>query len=244
MDSEDSLGTRRQLVVSAAASHKDRKVSLSDRMVRVTKPIALQPDEQAFVEKTLHYISGIKGVIANDLVLSTNTKFPTRYIVMIKGLPLMTMEDFEHIQLMNDNIRSIRIDMACETIQIDVWRVGNRVSKKRKRKRDNHVITSQYDLTSVDRRDRGCLRQLLMRLNALEDIECQFDLSIDTSQPESYRIDLSIFDTLSIQSLKQVLHECRSFCRAFDMDFPHKVIRATCLRLAAPLKRRILRIKN
>lgn len=213
-------------------------------MVRVTKPIALQPDEQAFVEKTLHYISGIKGAVGNNLVLSTNTKFPTRFIVMIKGLPLMSMEDFEHILLMNENIRSVRVDMAAETIQIDVWRGGQQKQRQKKRKRREKVITSQYDLTSVDRRDRGCLAQLLSRLNALDDIECQFDMTIDTSQPECYRIELSIFDTLSIQSLRNVLHDCRSFCRAFEIDFPHKVIRATCLRLAAPLKRRILRIKN
>lgn len=213
-------------------------------MVRVSKPIALQPDEQAFIEKTLHYISSIRGAVANNLVLSTNTKFPTRYIMMIRGLPLMSMDDFEHIMLMNDNIRSIRLDMAAETVNIDVWRAGHASKRRKKRKRDKDLITSAYDLSSVDRRDRKCLAQLLMRLNALEEIECQFDLTIDTSQPEFYRLDLSIFDPLSIQSLKDVLHACRSFCRSFEIDFPHKVIRAKCLRLAAPLKRKRLRLKN
>lgn len=164
--------------------------------------------------------------------------------MMIRGLPLMSMDDFEHIMLMNDNIRSIRLDMAAETVNIDVWRAGHASKRRKKRKRDKDLITSAYDLSSVDRRDRKCLAQLLMRLNALEEIECQFDLTIDTSQPEFYRLDLSIFDPLSIQSLKDVLHACRSFCRSFEIDFPHKVIRAKCLRLAAPLKRKRLRLKN
>jgi len=213
-------------------------------MVRVTKPIALQSDEQAFIEKTLHYISSIRGAVPNNLALSTNTKFPTRYIVVIRGLPLMTIEEFEHVRLMNDNIRSIRVDMAAETIKMDVWRAGHSTRHRKKRRRVRENITSTYDLSSVDRRDRKCLAQLLVRLNAIDDIECQFDMSIDTSQPEFYRLDLSIFDPITIQSLQDVLHECRSFCRAFEVDFPHKVIRAKCLRLAAPLKRKVLRIKR
>lgn len=213
-------------------------------MVRVSKPIALQSDEQAFIEKTLHYISGIRGADANNLVLSTNTKFPTRYILLIRGLPLMTMDDFEHIMLMNDNIRAIRLDMSAETIKMDIWRAGHGHKRSKKRRRDKETITSAYDLTSVDRRDRRCLAQLLMRLNSLDDIECQFDLTIDTSQPEVYRLDMSIFDPLTVQALKRVMHDCRTFCSTFEFDFPHKVIRAKCLRLAAPLKRRRLKLKH
>jgi hypothetical protein len=244
MDGSNVAITRGKLVLSTVASPAERSVPVSDRMVRVTKPIALQPDEQAFIEKTLHYISGIRGAVANNIVLSTNTKFPTRYIIMIRGLPLMTMDDFEHILLMNDNIRTIRIDMGAETIKLDIWRAGHSSKRRKKRKRDKESITSAYDLSSVDRRDRRCLAQLLMRLNGLDDIECQFDLTIDTSQPEAYRLDMSIFDPITVQSLKNVLHECRSFCTTFEFDFPHKIVRAKCLRLAAPLKRRVLKLKN
>lgn len=213
-------------------------------MVRVKKPVALKPEESAFIEKTLHYISSIHGAVANNLVLSTNTKFPTRYIILIRGLPLMTMEDFEQIRLMNENIRSIRVSMTEETVQIDVWRLGHTEQKKKKRKRAKEAIVSAYDLSSVDKRDRKCLCRLLMQLNTLEEIECQFDIQVDTSHPEFYRLDLSIFDQVNIHSLRNVLHDCRSFCRTFEFDFPHKIIRAKCLRLAAPLKRRYLRLKR
>jgi len=206
--------------------------------------VALQPEESAFIEKTLHYISSIHGAVANKLVLSTNTKFPTRYIILIRGLPNMSMEDFDHIRLMNENIRSIQINMTDETIQIDVWRLGQTESKKKKRKRAKECIVSAYDLSSVDKRDRRCLGRLLMQLNTLEEIECQFDMQVDTSQPEFYRLDLSILDQIKISSLKIVLHDCRSFCRTFEFDFPHKIIRAKCLRLSAPLNRKYLRIKR
>jgi len=233
-----------KLVLSSAASTRERPISVSDRVVRVKKPVALQPEESAFIEKTLHYISSIHGAVANKLVLSTNTKFPTRYIILIRGLPNMSMEDFDHIRLMNENIRSIQINMTDETIQIDVWRLGQTESKKKKRKRAKECIVSAYDLSSVDKRDRRCLGRLLMQLNTLEEIECQFDMQVDTSQPEFYRLDLSILDQIKISSLKIVLHDCRSFCRTFEFDFPHKIIRAKCLRLSAPLNRKYLRIKR
>ena len=124
MDASLHTHSSGKLVVSSVASTRERQISISDRVVRVKKPVALQPEESAFIEKTLHYISSIHGAVANKLILSTNTKFPTRYIIMIRGLPNMSMEDFDHIRLMNENIRSIQVNMTNETIQIDVWRLG------------------------------------------------------------------------------------------------------------------------
>mgnify|MGYP001260347071 CR=1 FL=1 len=208
------------------------------------KPIALQESETAFIEKTLHYISEIRGAVKTDLVLSTNTKSPTRYIVMIRGLPLLTLRDFQNIRDMNDHIRSITVCMADESVKIDVWRQGKTNKSKKKRPRDKDTINAAYDLTSVDKRDRKCLKMLLLRLNTLEAIECQFDMRIDTSTPEYYILDLHIMDSVALTPLESVLYECRSFCNGFEFDFPHRRLRARCLRLAAPLKRRTLTLRN
>lgn len=145
---------------------------------------------------------------------------------------------------MNDHIRSIAVCMANESVKIDVWRQGKSVKSKKKRARDKETINAEYDLTSVDKRDRKCLTMLLLRLNTLEAIECQFDMRIDTSTPEYYILDLHIMDTVALAPLESVLYECRSFCNGFEFDFPHRRLRARCLRLAAPLKRRTLTLRN
>ena len=82
---------------------------------------------------------------------------------MIRGLPLMSFEDFQNIRDMNDHIRCITVCMAEESIKIDVWRQGKVSSKKRKRARPRE-IQAVYDLSSTDKRDRRCLTQLLLRL--------------------------------------------------------------------------------
>jgi len=208
--------------------------------------VALQESEQSFIEKTLHYISEIRGAVKTNLVLSTNTKYPTRYIVLIRGLPMMSVQDFQSISDMNDNIRSIKVCMADESIKIDVWRHGKKISNKRKRGREirDKSINAEYDLSSVDKRDRKCLNAFLLRLNSMEGIECQFDMRIDTSTPEYYILDIYILDSLCLAPLENVLYECRSFCNGFEFDFPRQRLRARCLRLAAPLKRRTLKLKN
>lgn len=208
--------------------------------------MALQESEQSFIEKTLHYISEIRGAVKTNLVLSTNTKYPTRYIVLIRGLPMMSIQDFQSISDMNDNIRSIKVCMADESIKIDVWRHGKKISSKRKRGREirDKSINAEYDLSSVDKRDRKCLNAFLLRLNSMEGIECQFDMRIDTSTPEYYILDIYILDSLCLAPLENVLYECRSFCNGFEFDFPRQRLRARCLRLAAPLKRRTLKLKN
>jgi hypothetical protein len=233
-----------KLVVSAASPHQPTEVSATDRVVRVKRPIALQTEENSFIEKTLHYISSIRGADANKLVLSTNTKYPTRYVVLIRGMPLMSLEDLQNIRDMNQRIRSITLNMSEETIQVDVWRTEHAPkAARKKRRRGKNVVSTSYDLTSVDTRDKKCLGMFLYRLNCLEDIECQFDVSIDTSSPELYTLDLGILDTLALAPLERIMHESRAFCVGFDFDFPRHVVRAKCLRLAAPLKRRVLRLK-
>lgn len=243
MASESGFAPGRQLVLPTIESSESGKISIPDRIVRVKKPVALQESENAFIEKTLHYISEIRGAVKTDIVLSTNTRYPTRYIVMIRGLPLMSLSDFQNIRDTNDNIRSITVCMAEESIKIDVWRQGKKSKTKKKRKRGKE-INAQYDLTSTDKRDRKCLSQMLVRLNQMDDIEMQFDMRIDSSTPEYYILDLHIMDAIRLSPLEGVLYECRSFCSGFEFDFPHRRLRAKCLRLAAPLKRRTLKLKN
>lgn len=213
-------------------------------MVHVKKPVALQAEENAFIEKTLHYIGGIRGVVLAGLVLSTNTRYPTRYILAIRGVPPMTLEDFQNIRDMNNNIKSVSISIAEEVVRIEVWRVGKRPQSKRKRKRPKKTVVTPCDLTSVDERDRKCLRVFLLRINAMPEIECQFEVHIDTSMPEHYLLELHVLDTMSLDSLEAVVHECRSFCTALTFDFSRKVLRATCLRMAAPLRRKVRLLKS
>jgi len=213
-------------------------------MVRVKKPVALQSNENAFIEKTLHYISSIKGAVKSGLILSTNTKFPTRYIIAIRGLPSMTIEDFKNIRDTNDHIRDIRISTAEEIVRIDIWRSGKKPERKKKRKRPKESVVTSCDLGSVDDKDKKCLKQLLLRLNAMPEIECQFEVRVDTSTPEMYLIDANIVDNMSLESLESILHECRSFCTNIEFDFPRKILRIHCLRIAAPLRRKRLTLKK
>lgn len=235
MDDSVSIISSRELLLSSTASAPRREISTT--IVRVKRPVALQVEENAFVEKTLHYISSISGCVKSGLVLSTNTKFPTRYILAIRGMPLMQLDDFKNIRDTNDHIRDILISTAEELIRIDVWRTG-KVRQHKKRPRPKEAVVTTCDLSSVDQRDRKCLRQLLLRLNAMPEIECQFEVSIDTSLPEYYQLELNILDRVSLASLEGIQHECRSFCHNIEFDFPHKAVRIKCLRLAAPLRRR------
>lgn len=239
----DSLGIDypRESLLSSVALTQRREISTA--IVRVKKPMALQVSENAFVEKTLHYISSISGCVKSGLVLSTNTKFPTRYILAIRGMPLMSIDDFKNIRDTNDHIRDIFISTSEETIRIDIWRAGKRPTAKKKRKRPKDSVVTDCDLSSVDQRDRKCLRQLLLRLNAMPEIECQFEVRVDTSLPDYYQLELNILDRISLTSLESIQHECRSFCQNIGFDFPHKVVRIQCLRLAAPLQRRRLILK-
>lgn len=205
--------------------------------------MALRTSENAFIEKTLHYISSVKGAVKSGLVLSTNTKYPTRYIIAIRGLPTMSLDDFQNIRDTNDHIRDIHISTDKETVRIDVWRSGKRPRTVTKRKRPKEAVVTLCDLSSVDKCDQKCLKQLLLRLNAMPEIDCQFEVRVDTSIPDIYQLKLFVLDNMSLQSLESVLHECRSFCTGMDFDFPHKVLRVNCLRLAAPLRRRHLKFK-
>ena len=242
MDSKGFIGSCDGLVISSTTSRESRKIS--NALVTVKTPVALQDSENAFIEKTLHYISSIEGSVKSGLVLSTNTKLPSRYIIIIRGMPLMRFEDFKAIRDMNDHIRDIQISTCEELIRIDVWRTGKKSTTKKKRKRQKDSVVTNCDLSSVDDRDRKCIKQLLLKLNAMHEVECQFQVRVDTSIPDFYQLELNMLDSLSLYTLETILHECRTFCTDFEFDFPHKLIRAKCLKVTAPLRRRqVLTIK-
>ena len=208
-------------------------------------PVALQTEETSFVEKTLHYISSIRGAVKTNLTLSTNTKYPSRYIVLIRGLPLVVMSDFATIRTTNERIRSIVVNMVEESIRIDVWRENASKKKNKKRRRTEqkpcHIIC---DMANVEKRDTTCLYTLLQHLNQMQGVDCQFSATVDTSNSEFYCVNLHIMDSICISDVETIMHKCRSFCIEIEFDFPHKIVRAKCLRLAAPLKRRHLVLKN
>ena len=241
MDSSISIIGSRELVLPPTASTPRREISTT--IVRVKRPVALQVSENAFIEKTLHYISSINGCVKSGLILSTNTKFPRRYILAIRGMPLMQLDDFANIRNTNDHIRDILISTNEELIRIDVWRTGKLPDVRKKRRRSKDAVVTTCDLSSVSVGDRKCLRQLLLRINAMSEIECQFEVTVDTSLPDYYQLELNILDRVSLASLENIQHECRSFCHNIEFDFPHKVVRIQCLRLAAPLRRKKLMLQ-
>jgi len=219
----------------------------SDHLVKVSGPVALKPDETAFVEKTLHYISGIRGAVQTNLTLSTNTKYPSRYIVMIQGLPTVVMSDFATIRNTNGRIRNILVNMVEASIRVDVWRGSvkkNRIQKRIKKRNRQKSRRIACDMSNVEQRDQKCILTLLQYLSNMQNVECQFTAIVDTSNPEFYNIHLHIVDSICIQEIETIMHNCRSFCVGIEFDFPHKVVRAKCLRLAAPLRRRRLTLKK
>jgi hypothetical protein len=245
MDVESTLLSDSGVVLSLSSSTQSSTLPSSRNVVSIKNAVALQPSETAFVEKTLHYISSIRGAVKTNLTLRTNTKYPTRYIILISGLPTMTINDFCNIKNMNQNIRSIHMSMATASVKIDIWRDGKKRSDNKKKRRRYTTVQKdlKYDLACVDKHDKKCLRQLLKGLNAHDDIECQFKISIDTSVPDVYLISVDIRDEIRLEPLLAIVRECRTFCSQFEFDFPLRIVRITCLRLAAPMKRRVLRLK-
>ena len=196
------------------------------------------------MEKTLHYISGIRGAVQTNLTLSTNTKYPSRYIVVLQGLPAIVLNDFTTIRNTNERIRHILVNMVEASIRVDVWRENaKKKNKTRKRNRPNSRRIA-CDLTNVENRDKKCLATLLQHLNNMSNVECEFTAIVDTSNPEYYSINVHIMDSICIKEIETIMHNCRSFCVGIEFDFPHKVVRVKCLRLAAPLRRRRLTLKK
>jgi len=207
--------------------------------------IALDVSEQAFVEKTLQYISSINGCVETDLNLRTNTKYPSRFIILISGLPKITLHEFIQISTTNNNIREITINVAEGTVKFDVWRQNkNKNRKKKKRKRETNVVKTELDLSTVNKRDHKCLQTLVQSFAKQKNVQTQFVTSVDTSDPEIYSIEMHIFDNLSIRDIVNIQHQSRTYCREIIFNFPRKRIEAKCLHLAAPVRRKMLTIKN
>ena len=137
------------------------------------------------------------------------------------------------------------VNVAEGTVKIDVWRKNkNKSTKKKKRKREQTLVKTELDLTNVDKRDHKCLQALVESFAKQKNVQTQFVTRVDTSDPEIYSISMHIMDSLSIRDIVNIQHQKRTYCREILFNFPKKRIESKCLHLEAPIRRRMLTIKN
>ncbi len=182
----------------------------------VSQPTVEELDRN-FIRKTLQYIQTLPGAQKDKLLVQTNTKLPSRYILMISNLPVMAMHDFNTITTLAPRLRAMTISLKDNWLKIDMWKQGaqTRVLKRKITQPSNRT----WNLKSITSTDRLMLVTLLDGISNLPSFPCQFHVDITNVPPDNYTIDIISNDVIDISDLVTFKQLSRAFLKDIQFNF-------------------------
>tara|TARA_B100000214_G_scaffold318312_1_gene252587 strand:- start:369 stop:1025 length:657 start_codon:yes stop_codon:yes gene_type:complete len=210
----------------------------------VTQPTVEQED-RTFISKVVEFIQTLPGCDKERLIVQTNTSFPSRYVLVIRKLPMLKDDDFQTIVTLAPRLRDMVVSMKLGFIKIDMWKYG---AKQRKKKRKNvSRVKKAFNLKTIPESDKPMLTRILNGLANLPSLPCQFHVSVKSEPPDYYHVDIISNDIISLEELKDFKVKFRAFVKTIEFNFPQnsirlKIERATADTTAAVGNRRMVTV--
>jgi hypothetical protein len=192
----------------------------------VSLELANQPtveqEDRNFIAKVIEHIRTLPGD-TEKLKVQTNTKFPSRYVLMLTNLPAMKYEDFITIQTLAPRLRNISVSLKDKYIKIDMWKNG---AAQKKTKRKFHAATTRkWNLKTIPKTDKNMLERILDGLTSMPSLPCQFHVDVESKPPNYYYLNVITNDIMAMKELIDFKHTHRAFVKEIDFLFPSNTIR-------------------
>lgn len=196
----------------------------------------LKSEDLKFVAELVAYIGCING--RNKLQISIHDSFSTRYKVIIAQMPEINIDDVRQIEMMNQRVKSIKIDLSRGYLIVESWKLGKEAKekvKKRRREFDEYVdIPKSFNLKTVDKNDIRQVEGILkLFLNATE---LEFNVQLNQTE-NSYNLLLSRLELLEITKVDTVLSSFKAFINQIYIDYPTKQLRVSIRKSDSPLEK-------
>lgn len=213
------------------SSDTDNTDSGSENSIKILNEPTVEEVDRIFMRKTIEFIQTLPGSNKDNMIVQTNTSFPSRYVLMISNLPEMKLSDFESIKTLAPRLRSIKISLKKNWIKIDMWKHGATV---RKMKRKLSMSTKRsWNLKTIGKQDHDMLKRILNGFSNLPSLPCQFHLDVVNEPPNYYHLHITSNDIMNLKEMQEFKHEFRAFVKHIKFNFPSGLIKLTVERASA-----------
>lgn len=201
--------------------------------------VNMEREDSLFIEKMVAFLHSLEGAQKSKMSVMTNTRLPTRFMCVVSNLPPINMRELEHIAALTNNLKSIKMDLQQSKMTLEVFKTH--ATKRKKRARSPSPTSGfpfhtsdEWDLTAIHAEDQNTARRVIQAVGSMPEIECQFQVSVESKPPTYYELSLKIRDILDYGVFRAFRREFRAFVGKIIFDFPQKVVRITIKRMHAP----------
>lgn len=209
----------------------DNTDSIAETNVKILNEPTVEEVDRTFIRKTIEFIQTLPGCNKDEMIVQTNTSFPSRYVLMISKLPEVRLSDFDSIKTLAPRLRSMKISLKNNWLKIDMWKHGATV---RKPKRKLSTSTERpWNLKSIGKQDHSMLKRILNGFSNLPSLPCQFHLDVVNEPPNYYHLHITSNDIVDMKEIEEFKHEFRAFVKNIGFHFPNGLIKVTIERASA-----------
>lgn len=171
-----------------------------------------------FIKKVIEHIQTLPGTESDKIKVQTNTGFPSRYVLMISNLPIISFNDILTIETLAPQLRNIKASLKRNFLKIDMWK-KNASIRKTKRK-FTEPVKRTWNFKSINKEDIPMLTRILDSLSNISSLPCQFHTTIKPNPPNYYHIDITSNDTIDLKEIIEFKNKHRAFVKDIKFDFP------------------------
>lgn len=201
--------------------------------------VNMEREDRLYIEKVVAFLHSLEGAQKSKMSVMTNTRLPTRFMCVVNNLPPITMRELEHISALTNNLKSMHIDLQQSKLTLEAWKTHANKRKKRARSPSPtsgfmFKSSEDWDLSAIHIEDRNTAKRVIEAIGNMPQLDCQFQVTVESKPPTCYELNLKIRDVMSYAVFRAFHREFRAFVGKIIFDFPQKVVRVTVKRMHAP----------
>ena len=186
----------------------------------VKKKPTLSSADKTFIERAIHHFASVEGAVRDSIRIRTNTRQADRTVCMFYGLPTVSVEDIDQLDVLSDRVKNISVDLPEQYIRVELAKKKGTLRKKRRRGRSNADHTA-WKLDTVAADDQRHVKRVLDAFEDFDELECQ--LSVEIKHKDGmYELHITPYEAITFASLQKLGVNHRSLISHIMVDLPAK----------------------
>lgn len=174
----------------------------------------LHESDIKFVQKFCQFLHSISGKIN----VSIEDRFPTRFSILVKSPPELSIKDIKQIDMMSNSIKSVVFNLENDQLKIETMKNGQK-KPKRPREIEEAYVPHDYDFKDVDKNDLKHVKSIFAYLVALT--EKEFTVNIE-KRTLDYKIVIVDLESFQMKDVIQIHEKFSAFLSNWKINFSQK----------------------
>ena len=202
---------------TSADTHVDTSRTLFAPVIK--KKPSLNNADKAFIDKCVRHFATVEGAVRDQIRIRTTTRHAGRTICNVYGLPTVSKEDIDQLDVLSDRVQNVTINLPEQYIRVELCKEEGNARKKRRRGRGTTEHT-EWKLDTVASEDRRHVKRILDAVEDFDELECQLTVEIEAG--DGYQLNITPCESIKLTSVQKLARNYRSLIQSVSLDFPGK----------------------